>query len=68
MLDSLIRARDKYLKKKTGLMFPSHSTIYVAPVRDEADRKQSVQEYNDTMSDWNEFVESTRTLYGVDMR
>ena len=49
-------------------MFPSHSTIYVAPVRDEADRKQSVQEYNDTMSDWNEFVESTRTLYGVDMR
>ena len=68
MLDSLIRARDKYLKKKTGLMLPSHCTIYVAPVSDEQDRRGSVQEYNDTMGDWHEFVESTRALYGVDMR
>ena len=68
MLDSLIRARDKYLKKKTGLMLPSHCTIYVAPVSDERDRRGSVQEYNDTMGDWHEFVESTRALYGVDMR
>jgi len=67
MLDSVIRARDKYLKKKTGLMFPSHCTMYVAPVIDEDDRKQSVHEYSHTMDDWSEFVDSTRSLYGVDM-
>mmetsp|Transcript_14045 Transcript_14045/g.28327 ORF Transcript_14045/g.28327 Transcript_14045/m.28327 type:complete len:431 (+) Transcript_14045:108-1400(+) len=67
MLDSVIRARDKFLKKKTGLMFPSHCTMYIAPVFDEDDRKQSVHEYSGTMEDWTEFVESTRSLYGVDM-
>lgn len=67
MLDSVIRARDKYLKKKTGLMMPSHCTMYVAPVYDEDDRSQSVHEYSHTMDDWSEFVESTRSLYGVNM-
>merc|ERR1719326_2269239 len=35
MLDSLIRARDKFMKPKTGLMFPSHTTMYIAPIQDE---------------------------------
>ena len=35
MLDSLLRARDKFLKLKTGLMFPSHTTMYLAPVEDD---------------------------------
>jgi len=67
MLDSLIRARDKFLKPKTGLMFPSHTTMYFAPIQDEAERKISLQEYNGAMGDWSEFVDSTKSVYGVDM-
>jgi protein arginine N-methyltransferase 1 len=67
MLDSLIRARDKFLKPKTGLMFPSHTTMYLAPIQDEEERKISHKEYNNTMGDWFEFADATKTLYGVDM-
>ena len=67
MLDSIIRARDKFLKKKTGLMFPSHCTMLWAPVSDEQERKQSANEYANSMSDWSDFQQTTHTVYGVDM-
>lgn len=67
MLDSIVRARDKFLKPSTGLMFPSHVTMFFAPVRDEEERQQSLREYNNAMGDWSEFAETTRTTYGVDM-
>jgi type I protein arginine methyltransferase len=65
MMDSVIRARDKFLNKKTGLMFPSHCSMFVAPVRDEEDRKQNNNEYASAMSDWHDFAETTRNMYGV---
>jgi type I protein arginine methyltransferase len=34
MLDSVIWAREKYLKKNTGILVPSHCTIRLAPVTD----------------------------------
>lgn len=68
MLDSLIRARDKFLKPDTGLMFPSHTTMYFAPVADEEERKLCSQEYSNSMSDWFEFAESTKAVYGVEMK
>ena len=68
MLDSLIRARDKYLRPDTGLMFPSHCTMFFAPIMDEEDRQQSSHEYQGSMNDWFEFVESTTSTYGVDMK
>jgi protein arginine N-methyltransferase 1 len=67
MLDSLVRARDKYLKKNVGLMFPSHATMYLAPVTDEDERRQSAHENNGAMGDWSEFVETTKSTYGVNM-
>ena len=67
MLDSLIRARDKFLKPKTGLMFPSHTTMYLAPIQDEDERRISNQEYSGAMGEWSEFADSTKSLYGVDM-
>jgi type I protein arginine methyltransferase len=67
MLDSLIRARDKFLKPATGLMFPSHCTMYVAPVQDEEERRANVNEYSAAMSDWADFHETTRQVYGVNM-
>jgi len=68
MLDSLIRARDKFLKPKTGLMFPSHTTMYLAPIFDEEERRLSHKDYNNAMGDWHEFVDSTQSLYGVNMK
>lgn len=67
MLDSLIRARDKFLKRGKGLMFPSHTTMYLSPIQDEEERKISNQEYSGAMSDWTQFAESTKSVYGVDM-
>jgi protein arginine N-methyltransferase 1 len=67
MLDSIIRARDKFLKQHTGLMFPSHTTMLWAPVTDEGERVQSTNEYTSAMSDWHDFLQTTNTIYGVDM-
>lgn len=67
MLDSLIRARNKFLKPKTGLMFPSHATMYLAPVWDEDTRKVSHQEYDAAMDDWARFADTTSSIYGVDL-
>jgi type I protein arginine methyltransferase len=67
MLDSLIRARDKFLNVSTGLMFPSHTTMYIAPVHDEEERRKGCAEYASAMSDWTDFQETTKQVYGVDM-
>jgi type I protein arginine methyltransferase len=67
MLDSIIRARDKFLKRRTGLLLPSHCSMYVAPVTDEKERKQNGSEYAAAMSDWYDFAETTSQTYGVDM-
>ena len=68
MLDSIVRARDKFLKPNIGLMFPSHCTMYIAPITDEAERNNSCQDYSSAMQDWSQFVESTKSMYGVDMK
>ena len=67
MMDSLIRGRDKFLRKDTGLMFPSHATMYIAPISDEGERQGASQDYSQAMSDWHGFVSSTLSTYGVDM-
>ena len=67
MMDSVIRARDKFLKQKTGYMFPSHTTMYIAPVVDEEERKANGSEYASAMSDWHDFAQTTNSVYGVDM-
>lgn len=48
-------------------MFPSHTTMYIAPVTDEEERKLNSNEYAAAMSDWHEFEQTTNTMYGVDM-
>ncbi|KAL7529561.1 hypothetical protein ACHAXR_003029, partial [Thalassiosira sp. AJA248-18] len=67
MLDSLVRARDTFLKPKTGLMMPSHATMLLAPIADEEERRIQHQDYAGAMDDWKEFAETTQTMYGVDM-
>ncbi|KAK4655889.1 Ribosomal protein arginine N-methyltransferase rmt3 [Podospora pseudocomata] len=54
MLPSVLYARDKYLKPDTGLLVPSHTSMWIAPVADE--------EYvTDNMDFW-------RDVYGFDMK
>ena len=68
MMDSLIRGRDKFLKPTTGLMFPSHATMFLAPISDEQEREHVAHDYSLSMSDWSSFVSSTKQTYGVDMK
>jgi protein arginine N-methyltransferase 1 len=67
MLDSLVRARDTFLKPKSGLMMPSHATMLLAPIKDEEERRIQHNEYAAAMEDWKEFAETTSNMYGVDM-
>jgi protein arginine N-methyltransferase 1 len=67
MTDSLVRARDRFMKKRTGLMFPSHTTMFVAPVTDEDERKNAANDYAGAMTDFDEFAKTTSQVYGVDM-
>jgi protein arginine N-methyltransferase 1 len=67
MMDSLLRAREKFLKPATGLMFPSHCTMYVAPVQDEEERRLNCSEFAASMSDWSDFQDTTMQVYGVNM-
>jgi protein arginine N-methyltransferase 1 len=67
MTDSVVRARDQFLKRTTGLMLPSHTTMYIAPVVDEEERKASQNEYAAGMSDWRDFQQTTSQVYGVNM-
>jgi len=67
MLDSLVRARDTFLKPTTGLMMPSHATMLIAPICDEDERRVSHTDYANAMDDWREFADVTSTMYGVNM-
>ncbi|GKV00742.1 hypothetical protein SLEP1_g13382 [Rubroshorea leprosula] len=65
MFDSVICARDRWLKP-TGIMYPSHARIWVAPIRSGlVDKKEN--DYEEAMDDWRSFVNETKNYYGVDM-
>ncbi|KAF4367118.1 hypothetical protein CsatB_011517 [Cannabis sativa] len=65
MFDSVIYARDHWLKP-TGVMYPSHARMWVAPIRSGiGEHKRG--DYDLAMEDWHNFVGSTKSSYGVDM-
>ena len=65
MLDSVIKARDTWLKPG-GAMFPSHARVLLAPLEGRTGRKKQ-DEFADTMDVWREFCDITSTKFGVDM-
>ncbi len=65
MLDSVLVARDRYLRKDTGIMLPSHASILLAPVMDEDVRLNNIYDYNQAMFDWYDFIETTEEKFGV---
>lgn len=65
MFDSVICARDRWLKP-TGVMYPSHARIWLAPIRSHLiDQKRD--HYDGAMDEWHAFVNDTKSSYGVDM-
>ncbi|KAG9459702.1 hypothetical protein H6P81_004210 [Aristolochia fimbriata] len=65
MFDSVICARDRWLKP-TGVMYPSHARMWIAPVRSGLVDKKT-EDYESAMDDWHNFVNDTKAYYGVDM-
>lgn len=66
MLDSVIRARNRWMKPE-GSMFPSHATMLFAPVSFEEDRLAKIRDYKNSMDDWTRFSGEMKDLYNVDM-
>ncbi|KAL5729499.1 type I protein arginine methyltransferase [Ranunculus cassubicifolius] len=65
MFDSVICARDRWLKP-TGMMYPSHARMWLAPIRSGlADKKMG--DFESSMDDWYKFVDETKADYGVNM-
>lgn len=65
MFDSVIHARDRWLKP-TGVMYPSHARMWVAPIKSGLG-KVKLQDYENVMVDWDAFMQDTNDYYGVDM-
>lgn len=65
MLDSVLFARDKYLKKG-GSLFPSHSSLMIAPVANVAELGKKKELYNDELTHWSTFRTEMDKRYGVD--
>jgi len=63
MLDSVIIARDKWLKPD-GAMYPSHATLYVAPIFDFTDDRRAL-EHDTALDNWGHFTEDLERKYGV---
>lgn len=65
MLDSVLVARDRFLKPG-GAMYPSHARMYLAPVRSAIARQRSADQAG-AMQGWGEFLEEMQQFYGVDL-
>jgi hypothetical protein len=42
MLDTVLLARDKYLKKEGGLIFPDTATLYLAAIEDQDYKEEKI--------------------------
>lgn len=67
MLDSVIHARDKFLKPNSGILFPSHATMLLAPIGKDEYRQEVEDNYSGAMSSWHEYLVRAQKEYGVNM-
>jgi protein arginine N-methyltransferase 1 len=65
MLDSVVHARDRFLKPG-GAMYPSHATIYMAPIRTQQ-AMQRMTDFRASMEGWAEFLGEMQRYYGINM-
>jgi len=67
MLDSVLVARDRFLKPD-GALYPSHARLFVAPIWTHNGQNHRLRDYDNAMAGWGEFVEDMHSEYGVDMK
>lgn len=65
MLDSVIFARDKFLKPG-GSLYPSSARMFIAPIFTD-DGESKATQCQETITEWKAFVKATRRKYDVDM-
>ncbi|CAK0783778.1 hypothetical protein CVIRNUC_006978 [Coccomyxa viridis] len=65
MLDSVLVARDRFLKPG-GALYPSHARLYLALMRSQ-NTQQRVNDFQGAMEGWADFAQDMRHFYGVDM-
>jgi len=66
MLDSVLVARDRFLKPE-GAMYPSHAAIYLAPIWTHNKQNNRLRDYQGAVAGWEEFAEDVQRDYGVDV-
>jgi len=66
MLDSVLFARDKWLKPG-GALYPSHARMYISAIQRENEERNKYNDYVNSMDDWGKFVPRTLANFGVDM-
>lgn len=66
MLDSVLLARDRWLKPG-GSLYPSHARMLLAPCRT-PQTAQRASDFHGAMEGWGEFAGDMARLYGVDLR
>ncbi|CAJ1363683.1 unnamed protein product [Effrenium voratum] len=65
MLDSVLIARDRFLKPG-GALFPSHATLYLAPVGAAKACREKQQSFDGERQHWEDFNGTMRKWYGTD--
>lgn len=65
MFDTILFARDKYLKPG-GAIYPSHCRLFIAPMNTKAAEKK-YQEFKESLEGWDDFCRATAETYGVDL-
>lgn len=66
MLDSVLLARDRWLKPG-GALYPSHARMLLAPCRT-PQTAQRASDFHNAMEGWGEFAGDMARLYDVDLR
>lgn len=65
MLDSVLRARDKFLKED-GSLWPSHCAIFISAMGDDEERTTALQAYRREVGGWDDFADRLKSSYGID--
>eukprot|EP00882_Tetradesmus_deserticola_P026662 GHRQ01029430.1.p1 GENE.GHRQ01029430.1~~GHRQ01029430.1.p1 ORF type:complete len:489 (+),score=148.86 GHRQ01029430.1:167-1633(+) len=65
MLDSVLLARDRFLKPG-GALYPSHARMYLAPMRTNASAGR-INDFQNSMYGWSEFLKEMKGFYQVDL-
>ncbi len=65
MLDSVLVARDRFLKPD-GALYPSHARMFMAPIRTNLTTQRN-HAFINAMENWGEFLHDMKSYYNVDL-